>query len=317
MGRCNERGGYARIAVRFVRAAALRHHRSPDHARADPIANDADIRRVIFSDLDGTLLDHDTYDWQPAAPVLDELVQRGIPVVLVSSKTLAELAVLRRALALPDPVIAENGAVIDVAGGYFPADVSATLNTVDRATLQRHLREIRAQGDYDCVSFDELGDAGIAAATGLTIELARLANRRQATEPILWNGSDAELAAFAAAAQARGLRCTRGGRFVHLMGAFDKADAVAMLCDAYRRKWLGSVVETIALGDGPNDLGMLSIADVAVVIPGRHGQPMPLDDHPRVLRPVTPGPVGWAASLRELLDAWGATHTTTTGANDG
>ena len=259
---------------------------------------------MVFTDLDGTLLDHDTYDWQPAAPMLEELKDLGVPVVLVSSKTLPELEEHRRALALHAPVIAENGAVIDTPEGYFPEDVGDALTSLDRSTLQRHFRELRDKGKYNCVSFEELGDAGIAAATGLTNDEAKLANQRDASEPIQWNDTEERLKEFVAAAEARELRCTQGGRFVHLMGLVDKADAVARLCDAYRKKWPHSIVESIALGDGPNDLGMLRMADVAVVIPGRHEHPMPLDGHQQIRLAAYPGPVGWANEMRQLIDGW-------------
>ena len=34
---------------------------------------------VLFTDLDGTLLDRDTYSWEAARPALDRLIQKGIP----------------------------------------------------------------------------------------------------------------------------------------------------------------------------------------------------------------------------------------------
>lgn len=294
------------LVRRFVsvsRSGIIDGHFNPEIPH---IASSADIRRVVFTDLDGTLLDHDTYDWRPAASVLEELKGLDVPVVLVSSKTLPELEEHRRALALYAPVIAENGAVIDTPEGYFPDDVGDALTSLDRPTLQRHLRELRNSGGYNCVSFEELGDAGIAAATGLTNDEAKLANQRKASEPIQWNDTEEQLKEFVAAAKARGLRCTQGGRFVHLMGPVDKADAVARLCDAYRRKWPHSIIESIALGDGPNDLGMLRIADVAVVIPGRHSHPMPLDGHRRTILATDPGPAGWASEMRILIDGWQA-----------
>jgi mannosyl-3-phosphoglycerate phosphatase len=281
-------------AVHLANPLAMRHHSS--------IESRSDIRKVVFSDLDGTLLDHDTYDWQPAAPALQALKARGIPVVLVSSKTLAELEVHRRAMALPDPVVAENGAAIDVPDGYFPGIGSVDFTSIDREALRRHLDAIREEGDYDCLSFAELGEDGIAQATGLTAEQAVLANRRRASEPLLWRDSEERLSAFVAAVEARGLRCTRGGRFVHLTGPVDKADAVAELCRAYRRKWPDAMLQSVALGDGPNDLGMLRAADVAVVIRGRHGRPMPMEGHAHVLRPAKPGPAGWAEAMQTLLD---------------
>ncbi len=292
------------LLPRFVSASTLRHHQAPRHARDKKIANHAAIRRVVFTDLDGTLLDHDTYDWQPAAATLDELKACGIPVVLVSSKTIAELEEHRRALALDGPVIAENGAMINVPEGYFPQAISTGTGSLHRSDLQRHYREIRDNGRYDCVSFEELGDAGVAEATGLALSEAKKANERQASEPIQWNDTESRLENFIAEAESRGLSCTRGGRFVHLMGKHDKADAVRTLCEAFREKWSDTEVESIVLGDGPNDLGMLRAADIAVVIPGKHGVPMSLVGHKDARFPADRGPTGWAAAMRELLDSW-------------
>ena len=47
---------------------------------------------AIFTDLDGTLLDHDTYSWAPAAPAIERIKKLGIPLIAISSKTLAELS---------------------------------------------------------------------------------------------------------------------------------------------------------------------------------------------------------------------------------
>ena len=66
----------------------------------------------VFSDLDGTLLDHDTYGYEPARPALDLISSKKIPLILCSSKTRAEMTGIRQQLKLEDPFIVENGGAV-------------------------------------------------------------------------------------------------------------------------------------------------------------------------------------------------------------
>src|SRR5512145_566011 len=65
-------------------------------------------RYVVFADLD-----------QTALPAVQALRAQGIPLVLVSSKTRAELEPIRRRLQHRDPFIVENGAAVFVPQGLF------------------------------------------------------------------------------------------------------------------------------------------------------------------------------------------------------
>ena len=54
-----------------------------------------DMRPLIFTDLDGTLLDHDTYSAEPAASLIRTLHEQSVAdVIPVTSKTQMELAAL-------------------------------------------------------------------------------------------------------------------------------------------------------------------------------------------------------------------------------
>ena len=76
---------------------------------------------LIFSDLDGTLLDHYSYQSTAAQPTLKQLHDAKIPVILNTSKTLAELNIIRAELELETPFIIENGAAI-----YIPINTFKT-----------------------------------------------------------------------------------------------------------------------------------------------------------------------------------------------
>ncbi len=79
-----------------------------------------EVHLVIFTDLDGTLLDHETYSYTPATEALDLLVRKGIPLILCSSKTRAEIELIQLDLRLRHPFISENGGAVFIPRGYLP-----------------------------------------------------------------------------------------------------------------------------------------------------------------------------------------------------
>lgn len=252
------------------------------------------MKLVVFTDLDGTLLDHDSYSHADAAPALAELKRRGVPVVLASSKTAAEIARLHAELGLGDaPAIVENGAGFLDPSGPQHADTSDY--TRIRAVLGALPTALRAKFR----GFGDLTDADVAEATGLPPEQARLARRRCHSEPGLWTGTDAERAAFIDALAARGIHARAGGRFLTLSLGRTKADAMRELTAR-----LGART-TIALGDAPNDAEMLQTADFGVIVRNDNAPPMP--DMPagppgRIRRTARPGPAGWNDAVLALLE---------------
>ena len=61
--------------------------------------------KIIFTDLDGSLLDEETYQASPADSLLEMLDSLGVPVVFNSSKTFPEMLKIRRLLGNRQPVV--------------------------------------------------------------------------------------------------------------------------------------------------------------------------------------------------------------------
>src|SRR4030042_950735 len=83
-------------------------------------------RILVFTDLDGTLLDHRTYSFEPARPALRIMRESDIPLIICTSKTRAEVQEIRAALGNIDPFIVENGGAIFVPEGYFSVELPAS-----------------------------------------------------------------------------------------------------------------------------------------------------------------------------------------------
>lgn len=263
------------------------------------------LRLVVFSDLDGTLLDHHSYRWSAAQPALDKLSRAGVPVVLNSSKTVPELRALRDSLNNSAPFIVENGAAVVIPEGYFdPGPERVESFGADHDHILAVLANLRKQG-FAFRSFHDMSAAELAQLTGLTEIAAGLAKQRAGTEPLAWLGTGAELEAFEEALMDCNLRLLAGGRFLHVMGRFDKADGVRYLARAFRCQYSGERLVTVALGDSPNDQAMLEAVDVPVIIRGPRSGALSLTSDRHAVRSLKPGPAGWNECMLNLLMEFG------------
>ena len=279
--------------------------------RIDPGAGGSDtLFFVVFTDLDGTLLDHDTYSWEEARPALEACRSRGVPVVMVSSKTGAEMEIMRLELGSPAPFISENGG-----GIFFPKD--GVREPPPEAVLSGNhwiwslgpsyeglvaaLHAIREELGWEEIrGFSDMPIEEISKLTGLDREACRLAAGRDYDEPfILGKPGKREISRLEMAAGARGLRVSMGGRFFHLHGKNDKAEAVQRLISWYKKKhrW----VSTIGLGDSPNDFGMLKGVTYPVLIRSEQCFPGIERDISGLRITEEMGPKGWNAAILDIL----------------
>ena len=70
------------------------------------------ISVVIFTDLDGTLLNRDTFKFDEIKDYIKSLVNKGIIIIPNTSKTNTELNNFAKELDLNLPFISENGSAI-------------------------------------------------------------------------------------------------------------------------------------------------------------------------------------------------------------
>lgn len=262
---------------------------------------------VIFSDLDGTLLDHHNYQFDEAKPALARARAANVPVILATSKTAAEVHDLISALGLDDaPAIVENG------GGFRAPSLGRehfqSLLNAQGPKLQQILSLLDGIDDKlrkDFVGFSTMCVEDVMHHTGLNRSQAEKAKVRQYSEPGLWIGSDENFSQFCNAAIQAGLHVVRGGRFVHVMGQTNKAKQMARLKATYEALWPDKDIVTAALGDAPNDTEMIEAADFGFIIANPDGKGIAELSGERtghILRVKKPGPAGWNEAVTGLLD---------------
>jgi mannosyl-3-phosphoglycerate phosphatase len=249
---------------------------------------------IIFTDLDGTLLDLDGQISPEAQEGLMRLESLGIPLCPLTSKTAAELTPLLGQLGLSSPAGFENGA-----GILFPGGSTQMFDTaVPACVLRRIVEEIRIKTGAPLKTLWELSDQELHELTGLPLSHLPGVRERLATAPLVveekWDQALTE-----ALPSERGLTLIRGNRFLHLQGSHDKGTAVSRLLASITR--LPGLV--VALGDCPNDIPMLAAADFRVLIPSARGpHPSLVRQFPAAAVAPCPHSKGWAAAISELLD---------------
>ena len=270
---------------------------------------------LVFTDLDGSLLDHDSYSYSVAVPALQRLEQLGIPVIIATSKTRAEVELLRRELGNRAPFIVENGAAVYIPEGLFCAQPAQT-----SARDGYWVREVAAPREYwlsvlddlggsfagEFDHFARLGSAGIAHLTGLPEHAAALANEREYSEPVRWLGSPERREAFVARLRASGAHPLQGGRFLAVSGDCDKGRALAWLRKVYRESCRADACHDLAIGDSGNDCAMLEAAETALVVRSpAHDFPL-LARREGVIYSTGFGPAGWAEGVARWLSGFPA-----------
>ncbi len=265
---------------------------------------------LIFTDLDGSLLDHHSYSHTPADSTLTYLTQNAIPVIPCSSKTQSEIEHLRSELHNSHPFISENGAAVYIPKGYFarqPNDTTELNQYWVKSFVQPYeywlekLQNMKEDFFGLYRGFHDMTIEEIAELTDLSLEQASLAAKREYGEPVLWLGDDNQKTAFVAQLKEQGVNVLQGGRFIHICGDADKGKALLWLASVYQQMH-GKTYTTIAIGDSHNDREMLDIADHALVIRSpSHGIPS-LNRVRNITISEKTGPLGWAQGVQRILD---------------
>ncbi|RPI37091.1 MAG: HAD-IIB family hydrolase [Nitrospiraceae bacterium] len=264
---------------------------------------------VIFTDLDGTLLDYSTYSFEKALPALDIIRQQSVPLILCSSKTRTEIEYYREKLANSHPFVSENGGGIFIPKKYFDSPLSASHPVEEEADydvirlgarysdLRKAVKELQQEG-FEITGFGDMTAKELSDMTNMNIEEAVMAKERDFDEPFIYKGPSHGLPHLFRSINQKGFTFTQG-RFFHILGSSDKGKAVSILADLYKRKY--GEIKTIALGDSPNDIPMLERADRPVLVQKQDGVYDPQIDMPKLIRADGIGPEGWNKAILTLF----------------
>jgi mannosyl-3-phosphoglycerate phosphatase len=227
------------------------------------------MKLIVFSDLDGTILDDASSSMVGSLAGLAILKKRNADLVLASGKTFSEMRRIHGGLGLPTPFIFENGAGIarpdQETGGYI-TELAGISHEKICSRIDGRLKALPVKLKL----MRDISAEEIALLTGLDLESSLLAKDRLASMPFVIQGDLDERQAIDLlrdSLDGSGLSVTKGGKFYHLVSDdVDKGLAASHVAELLQAGYYPEKIFTIAIGDNENDKNMLLNAMISVVV---------------------------------------------------
>ncbi|MBN1409179.1 MAG: HAD hydrolase family protein [Calditrichaceae bacterium] len=266
---------------------------------------------LLFTDLDGTLLDANNYSFSAAQDAIHALAGLKIPIIPCTSKTHLEVISTQECMGISDPFIVENGSAIFFKKNYFDTNDSKIIEmdnykALVLGSLYKDVLDFfgnwKSQYNLSVTGLHEMSIQKIMALTGLNYHEAEIAQKRFFSEPFTLNDDDNLPDNALNDLIVNKFRLLIGNRFYHLLGNSDKGIAVKKLIDLFKDKWKTNNLITIGIGDSMNDLEMLKSVDKPVLVKkpgGSHQEGIELEN---LLYTNEIGPAGWQEAVFNFLD---------------
>ena len=276
---------------------------------------------IIFTDLDGTLLDHSTYSYDAARPALTKAKETNTPIIPVTSKTFAENEAILKEIGLwkSAPVVVENGGAIYIPKNYFSFDVNEELPHFAKASwddfyeikLGKPYEEVRAimkeAAETAGLEIRAIGDMSAEEfqreVNFETIEEAHRAQEREYQEGFKILVPKEQMkeaqAKIKAEIEKRGFFMSIGGRFCQIMGSKSKIRSVEILTQLLRKKF--GDIHTIGLGDAQADIEFCEHCDEGFIVKNPKKTVGAEVESDKIHLIEEEGPTGWNKAVLEVL----------------
>lgn len=259
----------------------------------DRSAREDEAHRIaVFTAVDGTLLDSQTFEAGESRATIERLLAAGIPVIPMSVMTLDEIAPIARDLGLRTAMVVEAGGAIarwkddgwEVESCGPPAE-----------TFLGVITDIEDRSGANLLVYSVMEESAAAQASGRSGEMLYASMRRAFSEPFVIESGDLE--AVERAAAEIGFSVRRGRRFFHLCRECDEGEAFSRLREELRCD------VAIAVGGSLVDLEFLTRADLSIVVPAPDGSidAALLAKVPAARIAPASAPAGWAAAVEETV----------------
>lgn len=254
---------------------------------------------LLFTDLDGTLLNKDSFDYTDASILLRNCIKEGIKIIPNSSKTELELKEFCKDASLPFVFICENGACIhglDKINNKLKKKIilSRTKDEVFKSFISKvdkNLNEL-------CCFIHNLPLEEQIKILGLPKDKISNALNRKYSIPLIFKGGIKDRKKLNEQVKSLNLKMQDGGRILNLGDNVSKGQAMNLFVKKLS-KLTNKKYVLIGVGDNDNDLDMLDSCDYPCVV--KNGLTKNIHKK-KYLHSRTEAPFGWVEVVKLTLE---------------
>ena len=255
---------------------------------------------IIFTDLDGSLLNKDTFRFDEIEDYFKELISVGIIIIPNSSKTETELLDFNKEYSLNLSFITENGSSIHGLNLIHK-------NLPEKISISRPVEKIYEIFNKN-ISYDlkqkikfvsKLDEQEQKRIFGLPLNKIKLALERKYSIPIQFNGSEEEKNELTKTINDAGLTVQTGGRIINICDKVNKSVAIVKTLELISNEIKNEII-TIGVGDNQNDIDMLKEADYSCLVKNDNFDSS-LINIDNLIKSSEPSPKGWADVIKTAI----------------
>ncbi|HJU78084.1 MAG TPA: HAD-IIB family hydrolase [Nitrososphaeraceae archaeon] len=232
------------------------------------------MEKVIFTDIDGTLLDSRFPDINKMKELVEMTLRNGIHLIFCSSKTELEQNKIKSEVYLHEPYIVENGGATIIPVDYFKktkinnSRISQNNYIIETGgpaiKIRSLLKKIKDKYDIDFIGVSDISVSELSKITKLSQEYAsRMMDRKYSETIVQINNMD--FTDFAKIIEKEGLKIIPGNQYFDITIGNDKGTGVSILIDTFREEYANNVI-FFGIGDSRNDEPMLTLVDIPMLV---------------------------------------------------
>ncbi len=254
---------------------------------------------VIFTDLDGSLLHRDTFQFDSIKDYIKSLVNKGVIIIPNSSKTEKEIEKFIEELGVNLPYISENGSSIhglNLITSNFPDKL--ILSREKEEILKIFENKVPEKLKEKCFQISKMSKKEKENILGQKDEKLKDALNRKYTLPFLFKGDKNEKNRLLKILNSNSLTFQEGGRVSNLCDNINKVKSMNRVIKILKKT--EDKIKTIAVGDNFNDLEMLRNCDIPCLV---FNDQFKLDqiNINNLIFSNKPSPEGWADVIKMAL----------------